>query len=40
MLPPAISAFLQTKDDKAVKAQFFARGTASALESIDGTMLT
>jgi hypothetical protein len=39
MLPPTITAFFQTMDDKAVKGEFSAPGTASALDNIDG-MLT
>jgi len=39
MLPPTVIALLRTMDDKAVKGEFSAPGTASALESIDGTML-
>jgi hypothetical protein len=40
MLPPTVTALLQTMHDKAVKAEFSAPGTASALDNIDGAMLT
>jgi hypothetical protein len=39
MLPPAIIALLRTIHDNAVKTQFRAPGTASALNGIDGMML-